>query len=43
LPGTKSIAYLASSSAMKEKNFITSTPGGEVIKLFFFVNDDEAK
>jgi hypothetical protein len=27
LPGTNTLAYLASSSAMKEKSFITLTPG----------------
>jgi hypothetical protein len=40
------LAYLASSSAMKEKSFtksfITLTPGVNVIKNFF-VADDEAK
>jgi hypothetical protein len=34
LPVKKTLAYLASSSAMKEKSFITLTPEIEVIKLF---------
>jgi hypothetical protein len=42
LPGTNTLAYLASSSAMKEKSFITLTPVVNVIKLFSFVTDDEA-
>ncbi len=35
-PTTNTLAYQASSSAMKEKSFITLTPGVNVIKLFFF-------
>ncbi len=37
------LAYWASSTVMKEKSFITLTPGINVIKLFSFVADDEAK
>jgi hypothetical protein len=36
LPGTNTLAYLASSSATKEKSFKTLTPGANVIKLFPF-------
>ncbi len=39
MPGTNTLAYLASSSAMKEKSFITLTPGGNPIKLFIIIND----
>jgi hypothetical protein len=35
LPGSNTLAYLASSSATKKKSFITLTPGLNVIKLFF--------
>ena len=34
MPGAKALAYLASSSAMKEKSFITLTPSVHFIKLF---------
>jgi hypothetical protein len=34
LPGTNTLAYLALSSAMKKKSFITLTPGVNFIKLF---------
>jgi hypothetical protein len=34
LPGANTVAYLASSSAMKKKSFITLTPGVDVINLF---------
>ncbi len=37
------LAYLALSSATKEKSLITLTPGVSVIKLFFFISDDGAK
>ena len=40
--GTNALAYLASSSAAKEKSFIRLTPGVNVIKRFSFVDDDEA-
>jgi len=33
LPGTNTLAYSASSSAMKEKSFITLTPGINILKL----------
>ncbi len=33
MAGTNTLAYLASLSAMKEKSFITLTPGTNVIKL----------
>ena len=33
MPGTNTLAYLASSSAMKEKSFITLTPGINILKL----------
>ena len=39
LPGANTLAYLASSSAMKKKSFITLTPDVYVIKLYFFVAD----
>jgi hypothetical protein len=32
LPGTNTIAYLASSLEMKKKSFITLSPGAKVIK-----------
>jgi hypothetical protein len=32
LPGTNTLAYLASSSAKKKKSFLTLTPGFNVIK-----------
>jgi hypothetical protein len=41
-PRINALAYLASSSAMKEKSFITLNPGVNVIKLFSFVADDKA-
>jgi hypothetical protein len=34
LSGTNTLAYLASSSAMKEKSFITLTPGAQYFKTF---------
>jgi hypothetical protein len=34
---THTLAYLASSSATKEKSFITLTSGEKVLKLFFFI------
>jgi hypothetical protein len=37
-PKTNTLPYQASSSAMKEKSFITLTPGPEVIKPFFDLN-----
>ncbi len=37
------VAYLASSTVMKEKSLMKLSPGGNVIKLFFFVADDEAQ
>jgi hypothetical protein len=37
------LAYLALSSATKEKSFITMTLGADVMKLFEFVADEEAK
>ncbi len=37
------LAYLALSSATKEKSFITLTPGANVIKLFTTESDDEIK
>ncbi len=40
---TNTVAYMASSSATKEKSFITLTPGVNVIKPFFFITDDDAK
>jgi hypothetical protein len=44
LPGTNTLAYLASLSAMKKKSFITLTPGLHLIKrTFFIVTDEEAK
>jgi hypothetical protein len=42
LPGINTLAYLASSSVMKKKGFITLTPGVNVMKLFSFAADDEA-
>ncbi len=42
LPGTNTLAYLASPSAMKEKSFIKLTPGVRVIRLFdSFTNADD--
>ncbi len=40
---TNTLAYLALSSALKEKSFITLTPGVHFIKTFFFIADNEAK
>jgi hypothetical protein len=37
------LAYLASSSATKEKSFITLTPDVGIRKLFFAVTDEAAK
>jgi hypothetical protein len=37
------LAYFASSSATNSKSFTTSAPGVNVIKLFSFVADNEAK
>jgi len=34
IASTNALAYLAASSATKEKRFITLTPGANVIKLF---------
>jgi hypothetical protein len=34
LPGTNTLAYLASLSATKEKSFTTLTPGANVVKIF---------
>jgi hypothetical protein len=31
MPGTNTLAYLASSSAMKEKSFIRFSPGGVLL------------
>ncbi len=42
MPGKNTLAYLASSSATKEKSFTTLKTGISVINLFF-VTDDEAK
>ncbi len=42
MPGTNTLAYLASSLAKKEKGFITLTPGANGITHFFLL-DDEAK
>ncbi len=39
LPGANTLAYLASSLAMKEKSFITLTPG-QFKKTFLHVADD---
>jgi len=42
LPGTNTLAYLASSSLTKEKSFITLTPGVVVIgKLLLFRTEME--
>jgi hypothetical protein len=41
LPGTNTLAYLASSSATKKKSFITLTPGVDVRKLFFLVTENK--
>jgi len=43
LPVTNALAYLATASVTKEKGFIRLTPGVNVIKLFYFIADDEAK
>jgi hypothetical protein len=43
LPVMNILAYLALSSAMKEKSFKTLTPGANVIKLFSSESDDEIK
>jgi hypothetical protein len=43
LPRTNTLAYLTSLSSTKKKVFVTLTPGVNVIKLFFFIADDEAK
>ncbi len=43
MPGTYTIAYLAASSAMKKKSFITLTPGVKVVKLCVFVAGKQAK
>jgi hypothetical protein len=40
LPGTNTLAYLVSSSAMKEKRFITLTSGVNVMKLFMVESYD---
>ncbi len=40
---TNTLAYLASSTVMKEKSFITLTPGATVVKLVFVVTIGEAK
>jgi hypothetical protein len=42
LPGTNTLAYLFGALVMKKKRFITLAPGGNVIKLFSFITDDEA-
>jgi hypothetical protein len=38
----QTLAYLALSSAMKEKSFITLTPGVNIVKFIFFVADEKA-
>ena len=38
-PRTNAVAYLALSSAMKEKSFITLTTGGNVLQLDFFAGE----
>jgi hypothetical protein len=43
ITSTNTQAYLASSSVMKEKSFITLTPGLKVVKPFFFVADAAAE
>jgi hypothetical protein len=43
LPGTNTVAYLAHSLNTKKKSFITLAPGGNIIKLCFFVDDALAK
>ncbi len=43
LPNTRSLAYLASMSATKEKSLIRLRPGVNGIKLFFFAANDEAQ
>jgi hypothetical protein len=43
LPRTNALAYLACLPATKTQSFTTLTPGVNVIKLFFFIADDDAK
>jgi hypothetical protein len=43
LPGANSLAYLASSSAVKKKSFITMAPGVYVVKLFSFQSQNKAR
>ncbi len=39
MSGANTLAYLASSAAIKKTSFITLTPGGNIADLVFFVND----
>ncbi len=43
LLGTNTLAYFIPASLPKEKDVMTSKPGVNVIKLFSYVADDEAK
>jgi hypothetical protein len=43
LPWSNAPAYLKFSFLKKKKSFLTLTPGFNVINLFSFVADDEAK
>jgi hypothetical protein len=42
-PGWEGTAGSNASVTMKEKSIITLTPGVNIIKLFSFIADDEAK
>jgi len=41
--GTNAPAYIAAGSVTKKKSLLILTPGVNVIKLFPFITDDEAK
>ncbi len=43
MPGTDTLAYFDSVRVTKKKVFITLKPEVDVIKLFYFVNDEEIK
>ncbi len=40
LPGTNTLAYLASFVSDEEESFITLAPGVDIIKLFSFIADE---
>jgi hypothetical protein len=43
LVGPNALAYFVGTISDEEKRFTTLSPGANVIKLFSFVADDEAK